>query len=727
MNATPDSTSPPSPAAERRAAELRRELRHHEHLYYIENRPEISDQAFDALFHELKELEARHPDLIQPDSPTQRVAGGILDHLPSHQHASPMLSLDSSQEEATLRRFDERVRKALTKASLTKADLAAAVPTSGAGSWVVDPKFDGISVELVYRDGVLERAVTRGDGQRGEGITESVRTIATVPLSLRAGQRPIPALLAVRGEILLTVDGFESLNERLLAAGKEPFANPRNATAGTVRQLDPSIAAERPLEVYVYDILALAPENEEDATTDGPIPLPDGSTLATHQEALAAMRDWGLRVSTLTRVATTVDELLDFHRSIEESRDTLGFEVDGVVIKLDDLAGRQALGSTSHHPRWAFAMKFPPRKEITRVERIFASVGRTGVVTPVALMRPVEIGGVTVSRATLHNREEVARKDVREGDLIRVQRAGDVIPQVVEVLEEEGRERAEPFQMPERCPSCDTPLVERGPFSVCPNSFECSAQLVGRLVHFGSRKALDIEGLGEETAKLLVGEGLVTELPQLFALRAHDLIGYEGFGAISAGKLVEAIESTRRTSLERFLFGLGIPEVGVTVARDLARHFGTFRGVQGADDEALQSVSGVGPRMSEAIRSFFAQPQTAEVLERLMDGIMELQESTPRPSGEAAEDGQEAPLEGKTFVFTGGLERFTRDSAKALVEGLGGRVTGSVSRKTSYVVAGDSPGSKLAKAEKLGVEVLDEAALIALLEAQGAQLPPPEN
>ncbi|MEZ5332621.1 MAG: NAD-dependent DNA ligase LigA [Thermoanaerobaculia bacterium] len=399
--------------------------------------------------------------------------------------------------------------------------------------------------------------------------------------------------------------------------------------------------------------------------------------------------------------------ILEYHAQVAAQRDDLPYEVDGVVIKLDDLAARADLGSTSHHPRWAFAFKFKPRKEVTRILDIVASVGRSGVVTPVAMMRPVEIGGVTVSRATLHNREEVARKDVRKGDLVRIQRAGDVIPQVVERVAEKGRRRARAFQMPAACPSCATPLVERGPYTLCPNGLDCPAQLRGRLVHLGSRHALDIEGLGEETARLLVDEGLVTSLPELFDLRPEQLVELEGFAEKSAGDLVTALGKARDADLDRFLYGLGIPEVGTTVARQLARHFGSLSALREAGEEALQQVDGVGPKMAEAIAGFFREPRNQRLLDALLDGRVVPRESAPVRRG--------GPLDGLTFVLTGTLDAYTRDEARQAIESRGGKVTSSVSKKTDYVVAGAEPGSKLEKAESLGVQVLDEERFEALL------------
>jgi DNA ligase (NAD+) len=688
-----------------RIAELRSEIRHHEYLYYVEDRPAISDEEFDRLFHELEGLEKEHPDLVAEDSPTQRVAGTPLDSFPTIEHAAPMLSLDSSQDEAALRRFDERLRKGLGE------DIAV--------EYVLEPKLDGLSVELVYRDGVLLQASTRGDGRKGEGITANVRTIASVPLKLRETERPAPPFLAVRGEIIMFADGFDKLNETLIAEGKEPFANPRNAAAGGVRQLDPQITASRPLHLYAYDILA----------SEG------AEGIATQWDVLAALRAWGLKVNERVEKGATVDDLLAYHDALEAARDDLGYEIDGVVVKLNSLADRDTLGWTSRHPRWAFAFKFPPRKEVTRILSILPSVGRTGVVTPVALMLPVEIGGVTVARATLHNREEVARKDVREGDRVRVQRAGDVIPQVIERIDEPDRERAPEWRMPAACPSCGTPLIERGPFTVCPNSFECPAQLAGRIVHFASRDALDVEGLGDETSKLFVAEKLVRQLPDLFEIRADQLVALEGFAEKSAGKLVQALKKAASAAEHpRFLYGLGIPEVGVAVARDLARHFGTFANLRAADGEALQQVAGVGPRMAEQITQFFAEPTNAAVLDELTAKI-HLVETAPLPAADAAdaadpsadpstdpskrEPASVKPLAGQKWVFTGGLTRLSRRDAQGHVESLGARATGSVSKSTTVVVVGEDAGSKADEARQLGVKTLNEEEFLAFLHGNG--------
>ncbi len=672
--------------AESRIGELREELRRHDYLYYVRDRPEISDEAYDRLFHELKALEEAFPELVSEDSPTQRVGGSPLSSLPTVEHEAPMLSLDSGAEPAAVRKFDERLRKLLGD------DLA----------YTLEPKLDGASIELVYDEGRLKRAATRGDGRTGEEVTANARTIPAVPLRLRGAGRPLPARLALRGEVIMRLGDFERLNERLLEQGREPFANPRNAAAGALRQLDPRLTAERPLDIFVYDILAAS----------------DDVGHAAQSEVLESLAAWGLKVNPLNRLARTVEEIEEAHRDLVERRDEIDYEIDGMVIKLDELAAREELGSTSHHPRWAFAFKFPPRREETRILKIVPSVGRTGVVTPVALMRPVEIGGVTVSRATLHNREEVARKDVREGDRVRVQRAGDVIPQVVERLPWPGKKRGPAFRMPDACPSCSTPLIERGPFTVCPNSFDCPAQLKGRILLLGWRGALDIEGLGEETARLLVEKGLVRHLPDLFDLRAEQLLELEGFAEKSASALIDGIERASHCDLDRFLFGLGIPEVGAATARDLARNFGSFGAVRRADAEALQQVSGVGPRMAEQITAFFGEPHNSEVLDQLLDGRIHVREVEPAAACEAG------PLAGLRIVLTGGLERLTRSQAKELLEAHGAQVTSAVSRKTDYVVAGPDPGTKLAKAQDLGVAVLDEQGLLDLLA--GHEIDPPE-
>ena len=667
---------------EGRIRELRTALRHHNYLYHVKDAPEISDDAYDELFIELKRLEAGHPELVTPDSPTQAVGAVAFDKFTSIEHTVPMLSLDSDKEPEALRRFDERLKKALDK------DV----------SYVVEPKFDGASVELVYEGGKLVRAATRGNGHVGEVITENVRTIAGVPFTLNGSKRSVPNVLAIRGEVLISIAAFEKLNERLMADEQEPFANPRNAAAGALRQLDPQVTARRPLEIFAYDILVAEPLE-----------------VTTQSETLVALREWGLPTSDMTIHTTDVEAILAFHEDIYGRRGDLEYEIDGIVVKLDSLEDRDDVGSTSHHPRWAYAHKFPPRKEVTRVMHIVPSVGRTGVITPVAMLLPVELGGVTVSRASLHNREEVARKDVREGDLVRVQRAGDVIPQVVERVDEPDRKRKRKFVMPEACPSCGTPVFERGPFTVCPNNFGCTSQLAGSLQHFGSREALDIEGLGEESAKAFVHEGLVKQLADLFDLESESIVRLEGFAKKSAENLVENIKAASHTELRRFLYGLGIPEVGVTVARDLAKHFASLDAILDASEESLMKVDGVGPKMAAQITRFLVDERNRSAIEQLLDGrvtieAMEVQEAP------------EAVLDGLKFVFTGGMERMSRGEAKDLVQSLGARAVASVSRATDYVVAGTDPGSKFDKAQELGVTTFTEDEFLEFLRSRGVSV-----
>lgn len=711
--------------ARRRADHLRAEIGRHDHLYHVENRPEISDGAYDRLFRELQAIEEAFPHLLTPDSPTQRVGADPLSELPVVRHVVAMLSLDSSESEEDLRRFDERVRKTV----------------DGPVEYLAEPKLDGSSLELVYVDGVLDRAVTRGNGREGEGVTENARTIPSVPLRLRAGRRPtkgeggdeqsaaggsedgaprvaaddpsasddplpIPSLLAVRGEVLMYLSAFEELNRTRVEAGLEPYANPRNASAGALRQLDSRITRTRPLEFFAYDILDVTWATS--ATEDGEAPAAEeGTTFDTDEQAVEALRGWGLRLPDRSRKVADIEEAIAYHAEFARDRDGLDYEIDGVVLKLNALAPRVALGSTSHHPRWAFAFKFAPRQEVTRLERITVQVGRTGKLTPLALLRPVEVGGVTVSRASLHNREELERKDVREGDLVRVQRAGDVIPQVVERVEEPERQRSEPFRMPEECPRCGAAVVEEGPFVVCSNRLGCPAQLERGIEHFVSRGGLDIEGLGSETVSLLVGEGLVREPADLFDLAPEDLLKLEGFAETRSRKLAAAIQSAKKTELARFIYGLGIPEVGATVARVLAAEFRDLTILRATTAERLEEVEGIGPIMSEKITGFFNDDTRAASVDAILSKDFKL---IPPPERESR------ALEGKSFVFTGRLDSITRSEAKKRVESLGGRVVSSVSSATGYLVRGGRPGSKAKKAEELDVPVLDEQAFLKLLE-----------
>jgi DNA ligase (NAD+) len=658
--------------------ELRREIRRHDYLYYVKDKPEISDEAYDRLFDALKYLEQRFPDLVTPDSPTQRVGAKPQEQFRVVEHMAPMLSLDATREEEEVRRFDERVRRSL----------------DGEARYLLEEKFDGASVELVYVDGILNRAVTRGDGREGEDVTENVKTIRSLPLRLHGEVRNAPKLLALRGEAMMKIAAFEALNRKLLERGDEPFANPRNAAAGSLRQLDPRITAQRPLDVVVYEIMAV-----------------EGAKFSTDSRALKSLEEWGLPTPRKILTVRTVSEIVKHHGELAEGRDRLPYEIDGVVLKLDELETRDRLGSTMHHPRWAIAYKFAPRGEETRIEQIAVQVGRTGVLTPVALMRPVEVGGVTISRATLHNREEVQRKDIRSGDWVRIQRAGDVIPEVVERIAEPGQKREPPFKMPSKCPACGSPVVERGPYTLCPDHFGCPAQLKGRIRHFASREGMDIEGLGEETATALINHGLVRDLADLFRLKKNDLLRLEGFAERSAEKLVDAIQKSRRVEFGRFLYALGIPEVGAAVARDLAQRFSAIENLRRANQQELENISGIGPRMSEAIFEFLRDKRNQRAIDGLLEAGLQIIE-TKRP--------RRQPLSGKTFVFTGSLERFSRSEAERLVEGLGANAASSVSSQTDYVVVGSEPGRKLEEAKSKGVETLSEKKFVELLREAGA-------
>jgi DNA ligase (NAD+) len=662
--------------ARRRIERLRREIRRHDYLYYVLDRPAISDAEYDRLFAELERVEKAFPDLVTPDSPTKRVSGEPLATFPEVRHVAPMLSLESVRDPEEVRAFCERARQA----------LGGRTPL-----FVGEPKFDGLSIECVYENGSCIRAATRGDGERGEDVTANLRTIRSVPLRLRRTHLKAPRLLSARGEAILPVRAFRRLNTDLEKAGKPPFANPRNAAAGSVRQLDPRVTAGRPLEVYFYDVLALQ----------------GGPGLATHGEELRALSQWGLKVSPLNRRLDSYEAILSYHRDMERRRPSLPFEIDGVVVKIDDLRSRERFKTTARHPRWAIAFKFAAREQVTVIEDIIVQVGRTGVLTPVAILAPVEIGGVTVRRATLHNREEIARKDLRIGDAVRVARAGDVIPEIVERRPRRAGRKTRPFVMPSRCPECGTPTVREGPFDRCPNRLGCPAQLRGALRHFASRRALDIPGLGQRTVELLVEHRLVRNVADLFILKESDLARLEGFGEVSARKLVRSIEAAKRTELWRFLNALGIPGVGERTARDLAAHFGSLEAIRSADEHDLLQVKGVGAAAARAILDFFRRPENRRVVDLcLRRGL--------RYAPAASENAAAGPLRGKTVVFTGTLDSLSREEAEALVERLGGRAVSSVGRDTEFLVVGKAPGSKLEKARALGIPTLSEKQFLAL-------------
>lgn len=647
---------------------LRQEIRHHDYLYYVKNAPEISDAEYDKRFSRLQALEESFPDLRTEDSPTQRVGAAPVGALKKAGHAAPMLSLEAVREQADIESFLKTVRKAAGEEKPRH---------------VLEPKFDGFSVELVYEGGRLVRGVTRGDGETGEDITHNLRTVHAVPLVLQ-GDDP-PHSLSVRAEVFLPKQAFQAINKARLKRGDEAFANPRNAAAGMMRQLDPGKVAGRRLDFFCYDLLDSSGEP------------PSGQTATL--EALAA---WGLKTCPLNEVADTIDAIRRYHDRLAERRETLEYEVDGMVIKADSRALREALGVRARSPRWAIAWKFAPRQEITTVEDIVVQVGRSGILTPVALLAPVDVGGVTVSRATLHNADEVARKDLRVGDTVRIIRAGDVIPEVQERIKRPGRKRGKPFAMPRRCPVCGSAVVRAGAYHRCEAGLSCPAQLAGRIRHYAGRDALDIAGLGEETAGQLVARGLVRDLADVYTLEPARLRQLDGYAEKSAQQLQRAIRQSRKPRLDRFLFALGIPHLGRRTARQVATRLGSLQAVQQAGRTQLESIPDIGKAVAEAVYRFFRRKANRDVLERMRQAGVEVQDMPARQGRQ--------PLKGKTFVLTGRLEHATRNEAKEQIEALGGRVTARASSKTDYLVLGERPGGKLDEARKLGVEILDEQA-----------------
>lgn len=658
-----------------RLHELRETIRRHDYLYYVKDRPEISDSEYDRLFRELVELEAAHPDLVTPDSPTQRVGASPLPELKKVTHEQPMLSLDSIADQAEVLAFDQRMKR-----ELGVADVA----------YTVEPKFDGLSVELIYEQGRFVRGATRGDGMTGEDVTVNLRTIRSLPLHLRP-ERDLPNRLVVRGEVYMRLDDFQALNRRITERGGDAFANPRNAASGSLRQLDSRMTAERPLVVTCYEIMALSH------------PFP-----ATHWEELDGLARWGLPIPQDRRRCASIDEVLKFHSETEAGRDGLSYEIDGIVVKVDRRDWQIRLGMKSRSPRWAIAYKFAPRKEVTVVQDIAVSVGRTGTLTPIALLKPVEVGGVTISRATLHNADEVARKDIRVGDTVKVERAGDVIPAVSERVPIPGEQRSSPFRMPDHCPICGSAVAREGAYFYCTGQTVCPAQLKGAVEHFASKSALNIDGLGKKTVAQLVDRGLVRNLADVYRLTKEHILTLEGFADRSASLLLDSIERSKTVPLDRFLMGLGIRQVGQHIAKVLAREFGSLEALIEADAERFQRVREIGPEIAASLESYFAESHNRDVIRQLRGLGLRIQ-AAQVPSDAAGS------LRGKSFVFTGGLKRRTREEAKELVERRGAKVSSSLSRKTSYLVAGEDPGSKLEQARTLGIPVLTEEEFEALL------------
>jgi len=677
-----------TPKIDERAAALRELLHHHNYRYYVLDDPQLPDAEYDKLFRELQSIEEAHPELRTPDSPTQRVGGKALDGFAKVPHKVPMLSIRTETDiEATgASNFDARVRREL---SLKEGDAPI--------EYVAELKFDGLAINLRYESGVLVQAATRGDGEIGEDVTQNIRTVGQIPLRLPAD---VPAVLEVRGEVYMRRDDFEKLNElqrEKIAKGaknEKTFVNPRNAAAGAVRQLDPAIARQRPLSFFAYGFGEVAPQPE----------------FGTHYESMLALRSWGFPVSDRTQVCSGPDELVAYHRAVGQERDAMPFDIDGVVYKVNSLALQKQLGFVSREPRWAVAHKFPAQEQLTTVRAIEVYVGRTGKLTPVAHLEPVFVGGVTVTNATLHNEDEARRKDVRVGDTVIVRRAGDVIPEVVAVVQDKRAHHAKQFSMPTKCPVCGSEVVrEEGEVDHrCTGGLFCAAQRKQALLHFAQRRAMDIEGLGEKLVDQMVEGGVIKTLPDLYRLGLVGLVELERMGEKSAQNLLENLEKSKRTTLPRFLYGLGVRHVGEATAKDLALHFGKLDAIMDASVEQLEEVSDVGPVVAESIHTFFQQKHNREVVEQLRACGVTWPESEP-----AAREPK--PLSGKTVVLTGTLPTLTRDEAKDMLEAAGAKVAGSVSKKTDYVVAGAEAGSKLDKAHELGVAVLDEEGLRTLL------------
>ncbi|SOY44750.1 NAD-dependent DNA ligase LigA [Cupriavidus taiwanensis] len=685
----------PADAAASRVAWLREELDRHNYQYYVLDAPTVPDAEYDALFSELMALELEHPELQTPDSPTQRVGGEPLSAFDSVRHRVPMLSLNNAFADEDVLNFDRRCAQGLgrTAPAAGEADLFSA---ADAVEYACELKFDGLAMSLRYEDGRLVQAATRGDGETGEDVTVNVRTIKAIPLKLR-GQAP--AVLEVRGEVFMFRRDFDKLNARQAEAGEKTFVNPRNAAAGSLRQLDPRITARRPLSFFAYGL------GELQGVERPP----------THSAMLDGFAALGLPVCKDRAVVKGAQGLLDFYRDIGKRRDDLPYDIDGVVYKVNALAEQERLGFVSRAPRFALAHKFPAQEMTTVVEDIEVQVGRTGAITPVARLRPVFVGGVTVTNATLHNEDEIRRKDVHVGDTVIVRRAGDVIPEVVAVVAERRPADARAFVMPTACPVCGSHIekLEDEAIARCTGGLICAAQRKQSLLHFAQRRAMDIEGLGDRLVEQLVDQGIVRTPADLYKLGVAKLAALERMADKSAANLVAAIDKSRATTMNRFIFALGIRHVGEATAKDLARHFGKLDALMAADEAALLEVNDVGPVVAQSIAHFFAEPHNVEVIEQLRAAGVHWPESEPVAK-------TPAPLSGKTFVLTGTLPTLSREDAKELLEAAGAKVAGSVSKKTDYVVAGAEAGSKLDKAEALGVPVLDEAGMLALLAQAGA-------
>jgi len=660
-----------------RIEELRRILNEANYNYYVLDNPTISDAEYDRLLRELQELEEKYPEYITPDSPTQRIGAKPLEEFKTVTHRIPMLSLDNAMDENEIREFIERIKR-----NLSGEDV----------SFVCEPKIDGVAVELVYENGIFVAGSTRGDGITGEDITQNLKTIKSVPLSLRSDELPIPTLLEVRGEVYIEKENFNKLNKEREQNGEPLFANPRNAAAGSLRQLDPSITASRPLKIYCYSLGVC-----------------EGYSFQSQYEFLKIIPKWGFRVNPNITLAKNEDEVIAYYQKMEQLRDTLPYEIDGIVIKVNSFSHQEKLGIKTRSPRWAIAGKFKPRYEVTQIIDIESSVGRTGIITPVAILKPVNIGGVIVSRATLHNQDEIDRKDVRIGDWVFVKRAGDVIPEVVKVIKERRTGNEKTYNIPGRCPVCGGIVrrIEGEAAHKCQN-MNCPAKIKGGIEHFASKRAMNIEGLGTKIIEQLVDKGLVKDIADLYFLNKEDILKLDRMADKSAQNIIDAIKSSKETTLARFIYALGIPNVGEHTANLLANHFGSLEKLKNATLEELEKIEGIGPLVASSIYNFFKEKSNLETTEKLIKGGVKIKEPEKEETAK--------PLAGETFVFTGALSSMTREEAQELVRKLGGNPSNSVSKKTDYVVVGENPGSKYTKALQLGVKIISEQEFLSLID-----------
>jgi DNA ligase (NAD+) len=655
-------------ALKKRVEKLQEEIEYHNYRYYVLDQPEIPDAQYDRLMRELEKIEEEYPELRSPNSPTQRVGAPPLEEFEIVRHSIPMLSLANAFDESEARDFDKRVKKILGSA----ADV----------EYVAEPKLDGLAVELVYERGQFVVGSNRGDGVNGENITQNLRTIKTIPLQLIRKEIPVPERLEVRGEVIIQLDKFKTLNRKREVMGEPPFANPRNAAAGSVRQLDSKITSERPLEIYCYGLGEIR-----------------GRTFKTHWEILQTFPKWGLRTNPHIQKCQNIGEVLEYYHEMNEKREKLPYEIDGIVIKVGRLDLQTRLGEISRSPRWALAFKFQPKQETTKILKIIPQVGRTGALTPVAEMEPVKVGGVEISRATLHNQNEIDKKDVRIGDTVIIQRAGDVIPEVVQVITSKRTGSEKKFKMPSKCPVCGAEVVREEAIHRC-IGLDCSAQLKGRIKHFASKRAMDIEGLGVKLIDQLVEKDLVKDVADIYYISKEQLIALERMADKSALNIIDAIEKSKTKPLSKFLYALGIRHVGETTAEDLAHHFPRLDDFFNLSEEGLMEVEGIGPEVAASVVQFFRDKKNRESIDRLKKAGVKVIETKAKERGKLA---------GKVFVFTGALQGFERDGAQNLVESLGGMTASSVSKKVDFVVIGEDPGSKFDKAKELGIKILTEA------------------